>query len=269
MGNAVIWYQPEGSSIAVKIDLQGKFQERQGPSVAYSGAHGEALGGASTTVIYGGRMSAIFRRTWQRSQPSDGTDPGSLLWRRLWGLQAHLKRGGCCVLAEDEDYAWAAFASRIPSDGADGIPYQHPALTDLIAPSASPADREVYVHTDPDLYLTEQRLCDGVSAIGHRLALDEALAESYGDARWLLVREAGTYPAVRVPESQRGRDLVRTTDNLRFTLELPIEEDPDRLEKLASTGAQLPSDEASAMGQFPDLLDWDGFGEPTKGGYRW
>lgn len=268
MGNAVIWYQAEGSSIATKIDLQGRFQERSGPHPRYMRSYGESLGGASTTVLYGGRMEVSFRRTWQRTGTA-GTDAGSVLWRRLFGLAAHLKRGGCCVVAEDETYAWAAFASRIPSDGADGIPYANPALTDLIAPNASPADREVFIHSDPDLYLTEARLCDSVSLIGHRLALDEALAETYGDARWLLVREAGTYPALRVPEAQRGQPLVSTTDNRRFTLDLPLEEDPDRLEQLASSGAQLPSDEESAMGQFPDLMGWDGFGQPTKGGYRW
>lgn len=268
MGNAHIWYQPEGSSRSVKIDLLDKFQTRRGPYVAYKGAYSEALGGAATTVIHAGRMSATWTRRWQR-RSSDYSDTGSVLYRKLWGLQAHLKRGGSCTLVEDVTYCWAAFLSMVPPERASTLSLHSPAITNTLAAAASPLNREVYVHSDADLYLTEMQLCTAFTS--YHLTMSGELKEVWESARWVLVREAGTYPAMRVPESQRSGNFLETDDNRRFTLTLPLEEDPNELEELSRTGGELADESESPVGIDLPPTDFGAVTEPgpVSVGWRW
>lgn len=267
MGNSVIWYLPEGSANQVKIDLGRKLRSRVGPNVQYSGSYSQAIGGASTTVIYGGRMDINIGLTWQRTG-TDGSDTGSGLRRKLFGLQAHLKRGGSCTLAEDVDYAWAAWGVGLPQQRDNAVRFQSPVITSTIAAGTSPLNREIYIHTDADSYLTEMHRCTAVTST-LRLTIEGTWKERYNDCRWVLVREAGTYPCMRVPEPARSQTFLTHRDDRVFFLDLPLEEDPDFLEDLAQTGATLPDETETAAGGTLDLPDFDDLGRgdmPTRRG---
>jgi hypothetical protein len=100
------------------------------------------------------------------------------------------------------------------------------------------------------------------------------LKELYDGARWVLVREAGTYPAMRVPEPQRRQNFLRNRDGRVFDLELPLEEDPDMLEGLARSGGELADEADSPVGVDLPEADWDewvggGSGSPTGRDWSW
>ena len=268
MGNATLWYLPEGSTTQVKVGLGRALRSRTGPNVQYSGAYAQALGGSSTTVIYAGRTSINIGLTWQRTA-TDGSDLSSLLRRKLYALEAHLKRGGSCTFAEDADYAWAAWTIGRPVQTRTSVRFQSPFITSTLSASATPLNREIYVSSDGDTYLTEMHRCTALSS--YDLTISEQFREDYTDCRWVMVREAGTYPCMRVPESARSGNFLTHRDDRVFFLDLPLEEDTDYLETLAATGAALPDEAATAVGPTLDIPDFNGeIGkDPKKGGWPW
>lgn len=265
MGNATIWYKPEGATRGVRINLGRRLTSREGPNVQYQSSFSSSLGGVSVTVVHSGRMDCRIGLTWQRTG-NDATDAGSVLRRRIWGLQAHLKRGGYCTFAEDADYAWAAFASRPPELGGDGLAFNTPVITKTISPSASPSGREIYSHTDADAYITEMKRCSSI--LTQSLQIDHQWVEDYSDARWVLVRESGTYPAMRVPPPLRSQNFLTHDRDRIFYLDLPLEEDPDRLEDLSRSGGELQDEDEAPQGyELPgDLNPFDPFS--GSGRYR-
>lgn len=265
MGNSVLWYKPDGSDRSYAINLGRKLRERQGPSPDYVGTFSEAIGGSTSTQIYSGRSSIRIGLTWQRGtgQPND-TD--SQRRRRLYGLVAHLKRGGHCLLAEDLDYAWAAMCTRNPGKRAEVLAIGESMFEKLKA-SVNVSGRELYIYSDPDSYLTEMHYCSGHAA-NNTLTIDLPVVEDYADARWVMIREAGSYPALRVPPSMRSSPLLTHDADRVFHLDLPLEEDIDRLEDLARTRMQAGSESASdSIIPPPGPFDDDPLG--GFGRYRW
>lgn len=265
MGNATFWYQPDRTAQTFKIDLGRKLREREGPNVSYRQSSSESYGGDVDTRIYGGRADLRVMLTWQR-EGSAGTDAGSILRRKLLAFTAHLKRGGSCTFAEDVTYAWAAFASRPVALQDTTISYRSPVVTSTIAPASTPLNREIYIHTDPDLYLTEMHLCSVLAT--QYVTVDRRTTENYADARWILLRESGTYPALRMPLQARGQPILTHRDERVFFLDLPLEEDHEALESLARTGGQIVDEDSPVGGGVVVGHDDDWMGQDAYR-YRW
>lgn len=266
MGNAVLWYKPDNSDRSYAINLGRKLRERQGPFPDYMQAASQAIAGTTSTMVYSGRASVRIGLTWQRGtgQPND-TD--SQRRRRLYGLVAHLKRGGHCLLAEDIDYFWATFLTKTPGSRATVLAIGQ-SLTEKLAPSVNVSGREVYIHSDPDAYLTEMHYVSGHAA-NNTLTIDLPLVEDYSESRWVLLRESGSYPALRVPPAMRSSPMLTHDSDRVFYLDLPLEEDIDRLEDLALTKAQAGDESASGAGVIPPPGPFQDDPLGGFGRYRW
>lgn len=238
MGNTVIWYQPEGGTKMTRIDLGCRITGRGGPDPRYKQTIQESLDGAQSSVLYSGLSQIQLRHTWQR----DASGVGDRLRRQLVALVAHLQRGGWCLYTEDEDFAWAGFLTELP--GARTI-QTGPQLTialNLFRELADPdpaEDRELWIQSDHDQYLIEHVLCDEQD---HKtFALAEELELDYSSARWVLLREYGTWPGLRMPAEHRDSSGFVTHDRERiFRLDLPLEEAPGLLESMYRSGEPYP-----------------------------
>lgn len=235
MGNAVFWYTPEGRDRSLKIDLGRKLVGRTGPTVVYNSVSAVSYGGLRTMRIFSGIEQISVQTTWERNSP-DGTGSGDELMRNLRSMIAHLKRGGMVTFAEDEDYCFAAYCERLPVQGADDV-MLNARITEHIAPGASLSGREIVVRSDPDRLLYEMRLVDAVDA--RHIYLDRGIIEQYETSRWVLVREAGTYPFMRLPDSAMGSEPLTHRENRVFELDLQLEDDVSALEGSAVYNGQI------------------------------
>lgn len=268
MGNAAFWYQPRGQTHVTKIDLLRRLRERQGPTPVYRGEASEAMGGIVSTRIHNGRSVLQVGLTFERSLSSGGADSNSQLKRKLYGLVAHLKRGGICQLVEDTAHAWAAFTDRPFGFGDTTISYSEPVLTYKINPGYSPDDREIYIESDPDSYLTEERLVTAVGA-GY-VTIDATVQEDYTGVRWALLRESGYYPALRVPLELRTQPMLTHRENRVFFLDVPLETDAGELERLALLGGAMAGETEGPEGASQSPFDLDDFDQmPDLDRYRW
>lgn len=266
MGNAAIWYVPDGAQRGVKIDLLRRLRERAGPNPVYQSAWTQSVGGIVSGNVYSGWTRLQVSLTWQRTG-NDGTDAGSLLRRKMYGLLAHLQRGGCCQLAEDDAHAWAAFASKLPRSGQTTISLNTPHLTETINSAYYPDERELYLESDPDEYLTEMRYA--TTAVPSHLIVSPAVLQDYSDNRWVLVREAGYYPALRIPPELRGGEFLTNRDDRVFFLDLPLETDLSELEKLATFkgSVQGEDDRPQRAEDYDPTGGWGGAGDLDR--FRW
>lgn len=240
MGNAAFWYRPFGASQNIGINLQGAPQGRDGPFVRYDLSSSTSMAGTRAVRIFNGVERVTVRKTIQRDDITRASDKSKVI-RKLRGMIAHLKRGGFVTYSEDIDHMVAAFATWMPADGAGTVVVGNRITSDL-APGISFLDREIVIRSDPDRLLLEERLCDGFT--NNAIALDANIGEDFSQSRWVLVRETGTYPALRLPEDALGReDFLRGDGDFTYDLELPLEDDVNELERLARLGDQLGSEQ--------------------------
>lgn len=232
MGNSVIWYLPTGATFLERIDFGSRITARRGPNPVYRVAVNESVSGAQHSVLYYGLSRLSIGHVWTR----DVAGTGDALRRKLVTLQAHLAKGGTMIFAEDVDKAFAGFVISLREAGAPqmGVEYD---LFDNIA-SGSPLNCEITVSTDHSSYLYEHLLCDGVS--GNLISFSTLLLQDMSFAEWVLLREYGSWPALRVPLEFRGDlDIVPHDHDRIFTLELPLEEDPVAMNALFASGIPI------------------------------
>lgn len=238
MGNSVIWFLPHGSDRYNRIDLGKRIKDRPGPQVVYRQSVQQAINGRRTSVIYHGLSQIRLRHTWSR----DAAGTGDLLRRKLQMLIAHLQRGGTCLFTEDEIYARAGFATELPTSETASVTVDLDLFISLATNQTSSAGRELWVNTDHDTYLCEHKLCSAFS--GTTFTFAQNIAQDMSGARWVLVRDYGSYPALRLPAEflERGDFLVHDREWL-FELDLPLEEAPDVLDTLFDGGSPFPGTE--------------------------
>jgi hypothetical protein len=268
VGATKIWYYPTTSNRAAVVDFDRIITTRIGPRPVLRTATAESLTGSLVTTSYGLTSSIRLQHTW------DTRGNGRALRRKLYNLWNHLQRGGTCLVAEDATYAFAAFLSPLPSRRASVLNYS----TNLLGPLAGATnidDREVVVQSDPDTAYTEMGLVSDHAALPKTVTLSTSVLFPYAHAaRWAMVRELGTYPCLRLPESERNADPLTHDHEQVFHLDLALEEDPDGLDALQTTplggddtvvteGPNLPPDTTVA---FDPPWDGPGAGGPRGGG---
>lgn len=239
MGNTRIWFTPRGATRATRIDFGLKLRMRRGPSFVYRQAVVESLGGSQSAVIYHGYSRVQLQHTWTR----DASGTGDQLRRKLLELVSHLQAGGSCTVAEDLSYAFAAFADISPSPGDDRIRLAENLFGSLAPAVTDVSDREVLITSDPDVYLVDAHLVDDGTNLRNLSFASETIHADYADARWVLCREWGSYPALRMPAEAReqGDYLVHEGEWL-FTLDLPLEDDIGQLEGMAAYAGPMAAD---------------------------
>lgn len=249
MGNSKIWYMPFGSDRMAEIDFGRCINRIEGPDPVYHQTVQESLSGVQSTVIYSGRSRITLGHTWNRGT-KDASGDGDLLRRRLVTLAAHLQRGGTCAFAADADYAHAGFTINLPSTEQSTLIVRLELMKNLTG-ALSAAGRELMVQSDHDEYKIEMKKC--ATNTGKTYGLAQRLATDMTDARWCLVREYYTYPALRMPKEYRQSGKYVDHDReFKFTLTLPLEEDPSAMDAYNAFGMPLPG-----TGHGPSVISTD------------
>lgn len=226
MGNSTIWYYPTETR-AIDIDFGRRLAQRQGPKSVFRMAGVESLTGAVEVTTFGGRAQLRLQHRW------DTRGSGSDLHRKLRTLWNHLQRGGHLMYADDASYAYAAFCTVLPGTRATQLSVG-PNLFAALAAGVTPLSRELVIQSDPDAFMSEMRLCNGFLADTYIGLSGSTVFPYHANARWVLAREEGSFPALRVPLAERNAEPVVSDRNVLFDLDLPLEEDPEVLEALTA-----------------------------------
>lgn len=267
--SARFWYYPNGTGGILKsVNLQRLLTARSGPTysmdqVIQLGYNGQAF----TTHLFG--LQRISLRYRFEGLPNALTSDLAVVRRQLVGIINHLQRGGWVTFAENYNYAWAAFFSTLPGGNVTTLSLKTdnlmPNLIDRLG-GLSLVGKEVYLQADPATSICEMAY---VSVDAHRtgnVTLNEHTAFSFTSAAWGMVRERGSYPALRLVPQQRNTDMLQTESDTEFTLALELEEDPTRYSELAgigglpappeSGGVQDPTGGLDQLGQVGNLPGW-------------
>lgn len=262
MGNAIIYYMPlSESGTTYSIDFGSRIMNRKGPTTVVRQAVTEKLDGSLVTVHYSGKAQIVVQHRW------DNTADGRELRRKLQSLVNHLQRGGFCTLVEDVDYGFAGFASRIPGARTRDIPYIANLVSGLIGSDPSITDRELEIVSDPESYLREMRKVSSHTPATHTITLPTPGTKlDYTGSDYMLIREWGTWPALRLSKDGRNGDFVQHDHEINFVLELPLEEDTETLAALASTNLQFPAETGGVQHDWPGLGNAGVFGGSLDAG---
>ncbi len=271
MGESRFWYKPAGSDDYVTFGLGRIIEDRSGPSPMYRATTQAGFTGLETVTMYGGTSSIRLRHRWTRT-PATGT--GDTLRRAIVGMLGHLRRGGVVAFAEDDDYAFAAFAE--PVQGKARVPVDVNIFAQLAGQAGSLVDREVWLQSDPDSYIFEHKQIETVTTTSRvvEVRLSAVVHQDFAGTRWQLLREYGSYPALRMPADARVSDEgLRHDREWFFELDLLLEDDPAELDRLAGTG-EVPGSSGSegpsgggdgpvidpgGSEQIPDIPPWWGW----------
>jgi hypothetical protein len=233
---SAFYYYPANGRAAVKIDLNRTVTTRRGPNTMHRQSVSEAWTGTLATVQWGGRRSITVRYEWGGTGASDRT-----IRRALVGLINHLKRGGTCLFVEDDTKFCAAFVAPDPSFMSVGdtvVSIETPFTDNLLtAGHAQLGAREVYLRSSAPDVQEEMFLVSQV--VGLIVEFTTPIRMDHSSQAWVMLHDAGTWAAMRLPPDARGDDLIPHNHEISFTLDLPLEEDEATLEALAATGATL------------------------------
>ena len=240
MGNTVLWYYPEGSGAAKRIDFGRRLVTRKGPTTVFRQSVSESIVGVANSVIHSGRDQISLVHKWTGLETLSRT-----LRRKLWTLQNHLQRGGYVVVAEDEDYAFAGFATKTTPMG-DRLFSVNGNLFENLVSGVNATGRECVIHSDFGSFKAEMSLINSHNVATNFLQLPtDGCTFDYTGSDWQLIRELGTYPAMRLPVDMRNDEFLTHDNEIINHLELPLETDPSVVDSLARTSLILPGETAS------------------------
>lgn len=261
MGTTKIWWTKDGAPKMSSVDFGRILRDRKGPQIVYRQTVQESLSGIAATTMYGGRCRIRLMDTWTR----DGAGTGDRRRRDLVDLTAHLLRGGICMVVEDSTYAFAAFAERTVNS-LDQVLETGPNLFENVA-TADVNGRELWIHDEFERYRVEHKVCSAFSSTsrpGNSVTVTPRIGTDYSVSRWVMVREYGTYPAMRLPiEVRENGEFVLHEHEWIFTLDLPLEEDPQTYESAFLYGGPVVA-ETQIPG--PLLSEWANIDDPASFG---
>ena len=247
--SAAFWYKPNvGSGLWRAVYLNAALTARSGPTYKMDQEYVQTVGGAGATQHFSGLQTIQIEYTFE----CDLTDPSSdnmVLRRQLVALCNHLQRGGSCMFAENSDVAWAAKTLLAPSNNQSQI-----GVSSNLFPvaHANMDGRHVYIHSDSYGALCEmQALLHDNTAIGY-VELYETTTYDYEGSNYVIVREEGSYPSLRLNPGQRNAEVLVTDDNRVFTLKMTLEEDVGALFSITELDDPAPDPDtggASTGGQ--------------------
>jgi hypothetical protein len=264
MGTSKFWYYPDPpGNLLVEVDLGVTVTDVIVPNTNVRQASSTAFTGSRTIVQWGGTSETRIKlriggtSTTQRA-----------LRHKLVAMLNHMDRGGSVMFAVDSAKFYAGFLATVPAVGATALDVRR--ATSSIVAGASVVQAEVVLRSaNPDC-LQEMGLCTAQSAFpsDDTLTLSSAIVYDYAGIEWVLVRETGSWPALRLPESERGSNHLSSDHETAFSLDLAVEEDELNLAGLfAAQGAELagPTKGPAVPGLIGSTLV-EGESGPTLGG---
>lgn len=224
MGNAKIWYYPTPGGTVEEIDLGEGLSDLQ-VETRTDQAVAEGISGMQATSQYSARATV---------RVIDERFTSASLHRKLYALREHLRRGGLCAIAEDCDKAWAAFAATIPvrtsssvTIAANAVPWPYDD-----APSLASGEEVEILGSQP---LGLRCFTTTGSTISGNAATNVTMAGVTFDfveagARWVLLRQRGFWPLLRMPISERNQPMITDDHRISYTLDVVLEEAIDQYE---------------------------------------
>lgn len=231
---AAIWYWPNDGTKAVKIPFGARFTMRQGPSSRYVWVNARSMTGEIVTTQQYGVESIQIEHKWGSSTA------GRLLRRQLEGLINHLERGGYCAIAEVEDYAFAAFNTKLIFSADTQVRYSQNLFIHLVAIEPDIDGREVDILSDPEHHQKVMGLVSTHDTAAKAMTLSAATETDFDWLPYSYVREHGTFPAMRIPEELRNGNHITTDRENVFFLDLPLETDPVAIYDLKVSDQPFP-----------------------------
>lgn len=259
MANTRIWYWPKTDGAAVQIDFGATIKNRAGPYMSFVRDGSQGLAGDISQVTYLGFERIRLEHRWGGYAADKRR-----LRRDLEGLLAHLETGGWCALAEDSQYAFAALSSYNAAGSPVILTTETNVFRRLLLVQPDLAGREIVYQSDPENFRKEHFLCsshvDGIS-VNIVDGGNGARRLDYSDAQFTWLREAGSYPCLRIPLDSRGAEHLRHDRERIFYLDLPLETDVTQLRAWYSAGTPYPG----TTGGGPVATDLVNPGRPQLG----
>lgn len=212
MGNAKIWYWPQGGSAIHEIDLGEGLTDMQ-VTPAHDGTRRRSLAGATYTHTRARLYRVRFELERFTSWP---------LWAKLRNLEDHLNRGGWCGVAIDADKAWAAFLSGALYPGRLSLP--HGGNNWGHNTSGTVADGD-YVAIDTFGPAGKSEIVTVASVSTLRLVVDSPGLLMPFSEDVVLARHEGYYPYMCAPAGSGAVSILSDNHRQTFSLSMELVED--------------------------------------------
>ena len=231
MPTAKLIYYPDSSGTLERIDLGENLSDLQvTPQRTVEDAY--TLSGSRYRTGRGGVL---------RVRIIDDRFTDSDLAYALESLWTHLELGGFCGVVENSGKAWAGYVESPPSRGdttlLTGGNIYAPFTSGLAVDGAIADDDIVCIQSNPPGIIREYCKVDSVS--GDTITLSDAVRYNYPSGSTVLVRHRDFFPAMRAPAETMNTQIVTHDRRISFTLDLDLEEAPDLIEALDSSGGGI------------------------------
>lgn len=225
--SASIWYQPFGTPEVLEIDLGcslGSVDEYDQVTQAV----GESLSGRRTRIVYSGTRAVTYT----------AVIGSSAVAQQLEALQSHLRRGGHCTVAEDNNKTFFGICLGTPSTTLE----VHANLWGGYSAYTLTAD-DVLVLSGPGPAIVSEEVVIASSAVPTVATLDDAPVNDWDRQEWVAARLKGFWPVLRLRSG--ATRILRTDRRITWELELPMEVPPSAYDALAlDPGDALTPDDA-------------------------
>lgn len=228
MGSSKFWYYPNGGTALVTVNLGRTVTSMRAASTNVRQATATAWNGEQTTVQWGGVETTRIRVEFGLTGLVDRS-----VRRELIAMLNHMDRGGSVMFAVDSEKFFAGFLQNEYPVGDTIVlvtPFTEPVVagvnideTEIVIRSSNPTCKLEMQHVSAHSISAIPGVYDG------SLTINPGITYDYSDDAWVLVRELGSWPALRLPVSERGREHYTTDYETRFVLDLPVEEDETQL----------------------------------------
>lgn len=198
MGNAKLWWYPHPGGTVAEIDLGEELTTLDDSTIPVQT-------GAQTVELrdYTIQTATITRVSFSLEKFGD-----EAIYRQLKALESHLQRGGACALASDSAKAFAAYLTVMPARGGTFLNAGDTPWDGYNVAAAVAAGDEICLETAQPLARRELAVLTQVIGSGHTISPGCIL--DYTDEPFVLLRHRGFYPALRLPQADRGRKLLQT-----------------------------------------------------------
>jgi hypothetical protein len=218
---ATFWYYPVGQplkTVDMNVPLSEIIVREQRDEVVH-----EAISGRRFKIGYSTRW--VVRVIAELI-----TDPD--LIHELEALCNHLTRGGQVAVGESNDRTLGAFLRVAPEAGDTQLNW-YTQLFSGYGGTWTPEAGEVLLLRGPSpRALREDVICGGGgSSTGATLSL--ATRHDWSNEDWIFVHNRSFWPSLQLQRGQTNADLLQSTRRIHYTLDLPLEEGPHALARLA------------------------------------
>jgi len=237
MGAPKFYFYPVAGGLLKTIDFSALCDDvtdfDDDPLVETSGAISQT--GRDYTVV--GRTAPRLRLYFRKLRRYSSA--GALVERQLRGFIDHLKRGGVCAVALDQDKAWASFAVGPVEQNDGSAQTQGDLFGGAFETNPLPASGdEVWIQGAYPERRRELLAVSGYASAGNTVSFGSAV--SIDAAAPALLHTRDFWPVMVLPQDQRGRKLLTVERGRHFTLDMTLEMDTGRIDTLgngAGTGS--------------------------------